>query len=117
MITAPVPAEAAAVAYSGTLVSQRPHSARRRDPDGGDSPANLLTLLGDGSRPLDPADHHARVDSGRDLRDAARGFTVRAGQDPALVPVTVFSPIHGGMLMWLNDAGAYVLSPPEEAAA
>ena len=98
----------------GTAIAGRPHSVRWRNPDAGDSPANLLTFLGDGSRPRDPADHCARVDSGRDPMDAARGFRVPSGQDPALVPVMVMSRA-GGMTLWLTAEGAYRTEPPPGA--
>jgi hypothetical protein len=120
-----VPAEAAAVAYSrdgwacaccGTLVAQRPHSARRRSPDGGDSPANLLTFLGDGKRPNDPDDHRARVDSGRDLSDKAKGYAVLAGQDPALVPVMITGE-GGWAMLWLAADGKRTSADPGLVAA
>jgi hypothetical protein len=94
----------------GTLVVGRPHSARRRSRNGGDSPANLLTFLGDGS-PRDPADHRARVDSGRDPMDAAREYRLSVGQDPALVPVMVSSQA-GWLTLWLTAEGSYRTEPP-----
>lgn len=103
-----------ACACCGVLVAQRPHSALRRSPDGGDSPANWLTFLGDGSRPHDPADHRARVDSGRDPMDAARGFTVPPGRDPALVPVMV-STTESWVTLWLTADGPYSTEPPPGA--
>jgi hypothetical protein len=96
----------------GTPVTGRPHSVRRRSRDGGDTAANLVTLLGRGENPLDPADHRARVDSGRDPMDAARGFTVPTGQDPAHVPLAVSSPA-GGLTLWLTDEGSYRTEPPD----
>jgi hypothetical protein len=97
----------------GTPVVGRPHSVRRRSRDGGDSPANLLTFLGRGENPLDPADHRARVDSRCDPTDAARGFTVPSGQDPALVPVavSVFGQA-GWITLWLTAEGPYRTEPP-----
>jgi hypothetical protein len=95
------------------LVVGRPHSARRRSRNGGDSLANLLTFLGDGSRHGDPDDHRARVDSGRDPMDEARGFRLRDGQDPALVPVTVFTGPDGlRVALWLDDSEHYRTEPP-----
>lgn len=95
----------------GASVVGRPHSVRRRSRDGGDTPTNLLTFLGDGSRPGDPADHSERVDSGRDPMDAARGYRLRVGQDPALVPVMVSSQA-GGLTLWLTVEGSYRTEPP-----
>ena len=121
-----VPAEAAAAACRrdlsacvccGTLVAQRTHSARRRNPDAGDSLTNLLTFLGDGTRPWDAADHRARVDSALDPTYEARGFTVPWGQDPALVPVMISSSPLGGSTVWLNETETYSTVSPAEAAA
>lgn len=98
----------------GTSVVARPHSVLRRSRDDGDSPANLLTFLGRGENPLDPADHRARVDSRRDPTDAARGFTVPSGQDPALVPVAV-SGQAGWITLWLTAEGACRTEPPPGA--
>jgi hypothetical protein len=95
----------------GTLVIARPHSVRRRSRDGGDTPANLLTFLGRGENPLDPADHRAWVDSRRDPMDAARGFTVPSGQDPALVAVMI-SGQSGWLMLWLTAEGSYRTEPP-----
>jgi hypothetical protein len=103
-----------ACACCGTPVTGRPHSVRRRSRDGGDTAANLVTLLGRGENPLDPADHRARVDSRRDPMDAARGFTVPSGQDPVLVPVTAFSP-DGPVSLWLTAEGSYRTEPPPGA--
>lgn len=100
----------------GMLVAQRPHSVLRRSPDAGDSPANLLTFLGDGSRPRDPADHCARVDSCRDPADAARGFRVPSGHDPALVPVMVSTgATRSWVTLWLTANGPYSTEPPPGA--
>jgi hypothetical protein len=101
----------------GTLVAGRPYSVRYRSPDGGDSPANLLTFLGDGRHPHDPSDHRARVDSGRDPCDAARGYVVPAGQDPALVPVAIASRCGGLAMVWLGDGESYLTAAPEGATA
>ena len=97
----------------GTAVVGRPYSVRRRNPRSGDSLSNLLTFLGDGSRRDDPADHRARVDSGRDPADAARGFTVPSGHDPALVPVLVCTGPHSSWVtLWLTSEGTYGTKPP-----
>lgn len=121
-----VPIKAAAAAFRrdlltcaccGALVAQRPHAARRRNPDAGDALANLLTFQGDGTRPWDPDDHYARVDSGLDPTDAARGFTVPPGQDPALVPVMVAVPRWGYAAVWLTRDGKRTADDPREVAA
>lgn len=121
-----VPAEAAAAAFRrdlgacvccGTLVTDRPCAARRRNPHAGDGLANLLTFLGDGSRPGDPDDHYARVESGTDPADAARGFRLRHGQDPALVSVAVASSAWGGVTVWLDGTESYAMVPPGGVAA
>lgn len=106
-----------ACACCGTAIAGRPFSVRYRSPGWGDSPANLLTFLGDGKRQDDPADHSARVDFRRDQRDEAKGYSLRSGQNPLLVPVTIFSPDGPGMLLWLSDDGRYLPAAPEEAAA
>jgi hypothetical protein len=122
----PVPGELIAAAFRrdlgacvccGTAVTARAFSVRRRNPHAGDCLSNLLTFLGDGSRHGDPADHAARVSSGLDLADAARGFAVPSGHDPALVPVLVSSSRLGEVLMWLDETESYATVPPEGAEA
>jgi len=100
----------------GTPVTGRPHSALRRNVHAGDRPANLLTFLGDGKRLNDPADHCARVKSGRDPSDRAKGYSLGRGQDPLLVPVMVFTP-RGPMLALLSDGGKYLTNLPETEKA
>ena len=107
----------ACVCCSEPLAFGRPFTVRRRNPDAGDSPPNLLTFLGRGEDPLDPGDHAARVASGLDPADEARGFTVPTGQDPALVPVRVSSSLHAEVTVWLNGTEAYATAPPEGLVA
>ena len=69
-----------------SIIGQR-HSLghRLRASQGGRAvPSNLLTFLGWGGEAC-----HGRIDQRRDPRDEANGMTVRSGQDPARVPVTV----------------------------
>jgi len=75
-------------------------------------PSNLITLLGWGGE-----SHHGRIDSRRDPSDEANGYSLRSGQDPLLVPVTVFSPDGPGLALWLDDLGKYLTAPPGQVAA
>jgi hypothetical protein len=109
-----------ACACCGFPVADRPHSVghrKRRSQGGGNQMSNLLTFLGLGRNPLDPDDHHARIDSRRRASDEANGYTVRSYQDPALVAVK--RPAEGGGLTreWLTDDGQRVKEAPEGAAA
>ncbi len=104
----------------GISVIGRPHSLGHRlraSQQGKPVPSNLLTLLGLGTNPLDPDDHHARIDSRRDPSDEAKGYSLRSYQDPLLVPVTVFSASGSGIPLWLSDDGRYLPDFPGEAAA
>jgi hypothetical protein len=103
----------------GISVTGRPHSLGHRvraGQQGKPVPSNLLTFLGLGVNPLDPDDHHARIDSRRDPLDEANGYSLRSWQDPLLVPVKVFSPSGPGMPLWLDDLGNYLTEPPAAAA-
>ena len=62
-------------------------------------PSNLLTLLGWGGQ-----EHHGRIDNREDAHDEAKGYTVRAGKDPALISVMV-SGEDGGLTAWPDDEG------------
>lgn len=75
-------------------------------------PSNLITLLGWGGE-----SHHGRIDSRRDPSDEAKGYSLRSGQNPLLVPVTVFSPNGPGMTLWLGDDGKYLTAAPDGIAA
>jgi hypothetical protein len=99
----------------GVSVIGRVHSLqhRKRRSQGGDnSPENLLTVLGDGTRGC-----HARIDSRIDPHDEAAGYTVRSFEDPALVPVMVASEHGSGALMWPTDDGRWSDIPPVEEVA
>jgi 5-methylcytosine-specific restriction endonuclease McrA len=107
-------------ACCGQSVRGRPHSVghrKRRSQLGGNGKSNLLTFLGLGTNPLDPDDHHARIDSRRMPEDEARGYSLRSWQDPLAEGVLVVSEHGSGQTVWLTDDGGYSFAPPEEAAA
>jgi len=83
---------------------------KRRSHGGTNSPVNLITVLGSGITGC-----HWRIDSRADPADELNGYTVRSGQDPALVPVRVF-----GARVWARPDGTWAHEPPpppgEEAA-
>lgn len=99
----------------GQSVIGRPYSLqhrKRRSQGGGNDPSNLITVLGTGTTGC-----HERIDSRRDPHDEARGYTVRSWQDPALIPVVVFSEGCPGVTAWLWDDGEYHFDGPQEVAA
>ena len=85
---------------------------KRRSQGGTNSPANLITVLGDGTRGC-----HARIDSRIDPADEAKGYTCRSHEDPALVPVMLFEASGSGMTVWLTADGRYSTEPPMDGAA
>jgi hypothetical protein len=90
----------------GVSIHGRPYSLqhRKRRSHGVDnSPPNLLTVLGDGTTGC-----HARIDSRIDPHDEEKGYTVRSWDDPALVPVMVFSSSGSGVTMWPTADGRWV---------
>jgi 5-methylcytosine-specific restriction endonuclease McrA len=99
----------------GQSVIGRPYSLqhrKRRSQGGGNSASNLVTVLGTGTTLC-----HERIDSRRDPHDEARGYTVRSWQDPALIPVMIFSEGGSGVTAWLWDDGEYHFDGPQEVAA
>lgn len=101
----------------GTPIENRPHSVghrKRRSQGGGNDMSNLLTFLGLGINPLDPDDHHARIDSRRKPEDEARGYTVRSYLDPRLIGVMYFETSGSGLTRFLGDDGS-LLNEPEAA--
>ena len=84
---------------------------KRRSQGGGNSPSNLVTVLGDGSRGC-----HARIDSRIDPHDAAKGYTCQSWEDPAGVPVMFFDESGGGFTAWLPDDGSLSFDGPGVAA-
>ena len=85
---------------------------KRRSQGGGNSPSNLITVLGTGTTGC-----HERIDSRRDPADEAQGYTVRSWQDPAQIPVMIHSEHGSGVTAWLTEAGTYAFEAPEGAAA
>ncbi len=99
----------ACVCCSRPVLGQ-PYAIHLRKPGslGGDtSPENLITVLGACGE---------RISSRRDPADVDSGYTVRPGQDPALVPV-VFTTPAGRMQVWLLPDGGRSFEPPAEGAA
>ena len=99
----------------GRSVTGQPYSLqhrKRRSQGGTNSPSNLVTVLGTGTTGC-----HERIDSRRDPHDEAKGYTVRSWDDPAQVPVMVFSANGSGVTKWLSDDGRYLDEPPGEASA
>lgn len=84
---------------------------KRRSQGGTNSPSNLVTVLGDGTTGC-----HARIDSRSDPHDEAKGYTVRSHDDPALIPVMVFSEHGGGVTAWLTEDGGFAFEAPAGAA-
>lgn len=92
----------------GKGVIRRPWIPLRRDPDGGDSLPNLITVSeGCGER----------IASGFVRDDEARGYTLRDGQDPAEVPVMTFSRHGSGVTLWLTPDGGRTTEVPDGVAA
>jgi hypothetical protein len=81
---------------------------KRRSQGGDNSPPNLVTVLGDGTTGC-----HQRIDSRIDPEDEARGYTVRSWQNPADVPVMIFSKWGGEVMKYLTEDGRYSDSRPE----
>ena len=85
---------------------------KRRSQGGGNSPSNLVTVLGDGTTGC-----HARIDSRIDPQDAAKGYTsAQFWEDPARVPVMFFDESGGGFTAWLADDGSLSFDGPGVAA-
>lgn len=104
----------------GVSIIGRPHSLghrKRRSQSGSNELSNLLTFLGLGLNPLDPDDHHARIDSRLNPADEDRGYTVRSFKDPAAVPVAYVSADGREVRYWLTDDGQLLEEPPEGVAA
>lgn len=85
---------------------------KRRSQGGSNSPSNLITLCGTGTTGC-----HERIDSRRDPEDEAKGYTVRSYDDPAEVPVMIFSQHGSGITAWLLPDGTYGFEAPGDGAA
>jgi hypothetical protein len=85
---------------------------KRRSQGGGNSPSNLLTVLGDGTTGC-----HARIDSRADPHDEAAGYTVRSFDDPAKVPVMYVSQHGSGFTAWLLPDGGLAFDDPQREAS
>jgi hypothetical protein len=81
---------------------------RLRASQGGKAvPSNLLTFLGWGGQEC-----HGRIDNRENPEDEARGYTIRMGGNPLLVPVMFFEPSGSGALVYLLDDGTVSAMPP-----
>jgi hypothetical protein len=81
---------------------------RKRASQGGKAvPSNLLTFLGWGGEEC-----HGRIDLCKDPADVAKGYRLESGQDPALIPVTVFGSRDPA---WPTDDGGWVYEAPAGA--
>lgn len=102
-------------ACCGRPVAGKPQTAGYRKlpyAGGTGDPPNMLTFLGLGINPEDPDDHYARIRSRRDPRDEARGYCLRAGDDPELVPVVMMSAGGTRVTVWLTRDGKLSYEPP-----
>lgn len=99
----------------GRSVINQPYSLqhrKRRSQGGTNSPSNLVTVLGTGT-----TECHLRIDSRIDPTDEAKGYTVRSWDDPAEMPVMVFSEHGSGVTKYLTEDGRYSDYPPNGDAA
>lgn len=79
---------------------------QRRSAGGSWSPANGLHSCGDGTRGCEGRISAHRDPITGDPADVfALGLQVRAGEDPANVPVRLNHPVYGAGWWWLNDDG------------
>ena len=99
----------------GAPTTGRPFSILRRSRRAGDSPVSLLTFVGQGDDALDPDDHCARVESGIDPSDQAKGYAVPSWKDPVLIPVLVYRPAESVITVWLTADGEFSFVPPAGA--
>ena len=73
---------------------------------GGNSPCNLVTLCG-----LANTGCHGLCEA-RDREMHARGLWLRSDENPAMVPVTLFSEHGSRVTAWLTDDGTYAFEAP-----
>lgn len=98
----------------GVSVIGRPYSLQhrqRRSQSGGNSPSNLIVVLGRGGELC-----HGRIDNREDPADEEKGYTVRSWGDPAAIPVVYARTDGPGFTAWLADDGSLLLDVPEVAA-
>jgi hypothetical protein len=81
----------------GESVLDRPYTIWRRNPAHGDSPANLITILGT------PSTGCLERLERREPPDEANGYVLRTGQDPERQPALM----HGHLPLWLTADGGY----------
>lgn len=104
----------ACVCHGYSIIGQRYSLAHRlRASHGGKPvPSNLITVLGWGGEAC-----HGRIDLYRNPEDEAKGYRLRSGQNPLLIPVMVFSEHGSGMTLYATDDGRWSPEPPQGVAA
>ena len=80
---------------------------KARGVGGDNSPCNLLTLCGSATS---PGCHRLCEDRDREAHE--RGLWLRSDEDPALVPVMVFSEDRSGVTAWPTMSGEWVFEAP-----
>jgi hypothetical protein len=84
---------------------------KARGQGGDNSPQNLIVLCGSATSP----GCHRRAED-RDRESNACGYWLQSWEDPALVPVMLFSEQGSGISAWLTEDGGYSFEPPAGAA-
>ena len=84
---------------------------KARGQGGDNSPQNLIAMCGSAT-----SDGCHRRAEDRDREFNARGYWLQSWEDPALIPVMLFSEHGSGITAWLTEDGQYSFEPPEEAA-
>lgn len=84
---------------------------KARGQGGGNSPQNLIVLCGSATS----EGCHRRCED-RDREFNGRGYWLHSWEDPALVPVMLFSEHGSGITVWLTEDGEYSLEAPAGAA-
>jgi hypothetical protein len=90
----------------GRSVTGEPFMLLRRSRGGGDSPPNLITALG---TPISGC--AGRIGSRGDPDDEVKGYSIQSGQNPAEVPVVLFSGDGPGVPLFLGEEGFYHAGP------
>lgn len=73
---------------------------------------NLVTLCGSATS---PGCHRLAEDRDREMHE--RGYWLRSGEDPALVPIMLASESGSGVTVWLTRDGGYSVDAPEGVLA